>query len=844
MSSHAQKPKSIAPPIRFIPGRFCGRHRRALSRPTALLAALVMLALVLTLFGDVLFLSGNQYILSMFGSDLSDQFVYSRYFAFQEIRRGNLPLWNPYAFCGVPFLGLFQDALLYPLSCLFLILPLAAAINWSIVLHVFLLGMLTYLWAGYSDRSPPAALLAGFLAMFGGTTYLHVFAGHLSLIYALPWAVPILMALDGAWAFWSAEEGVSQRRTSWPLWGGVGAISVCLQVLAGHPQTVFVTAVAAGLYAVCKVAGDVRKWRLLLFLAVIYSIGGILSAVQLAAGLAANMDSIRGEGVYYRFAAMFSFPPENFLTMIIPGFFGDMYHLPYWGRCYIWEMNLFVSVTGFVLLVAGVVESVRSRRLAWLAVTGILIALALGKNTPLFKLLYTYAPGFDLFRGSSKFMIPALLFMAMLAASGYDRIGYPGEKRWLALACMGIGSLLLIGAFFLWMPGDAAMPGRFWQELLGRIAGTKEGYLPELYYHQNRFLSDAAWLARKGLLTGGALFLIIGLLFMTPGKTAFAKHVIFFMMVGELVVFARHYKPYFDINRSLDPDIRQVASSLQPGERILNINRPAAGMRYGVGDLWGSQPGIRRRYAELMAVSQGYDPQGASHYLSFKKASPVFAMLGCKAVVDKKPDGSKAVTYLPSPLPRAFLAGEYKVMRGRDDILRYITSCAFNPLREVVLESEPDPMPRVPSDGLPAGDVTVLNATTDSIDLAVNATKPAILVVTDTFSQGWKAVSLEKTARQNYVIMPANYALRAIPLREGRHKIRLIYQPPLIKAGLAVSAGGWALFLVIWPLMLIRSRARAGIPVRAVIPDTAGAPSVIVDTRHDEPDKTSKETES
>jgi hypothetical protein len=94
---------------------------------------------------------------------------------------------------------------------------------------------------------------------------------------------------------------------------------------------------------------------------------------------------------------------------------------------------------------------------------------------------------------------------------------------------------------------------------------------------------------------------------------------------------------------------------------------------------------------------------------------------------------------------------------------------------------------------------------------------------------------------QNYVIMPANYALRAIPLRQGRHKIRLIYQPSLIIAGLAVSVGGWALFLVIWPLMLIRSRSGAVVSSPAIGSDTAGELSATAGRLRGEPEKTSKE---
>ena len=52
----------------------------------------------------------------------------------------------------------------------------------------------------------------------------------------------------------------------------------------------------------------------------------------------------------------------------------------------------------------------------------ILLVLALGKNTPVFKLLYRFVPGFDMFRGQAKFLTWASLFVVMLAGTGLDAL--------------------------------------------------------------------------------------------------------------------------------------------------------------------------------------------------------------------------------------------------------------------------------------------------------------------------------------------------------------------------------------------------------------------------------------
>src|SRR2546422_5763397 len=57
-----------------------------------------------------------------------------------ELARGVLPLWNPYEYAGVPFLGAAQPALLYPpRGLLFAVLPPTVALPAFMVLHYLLL---------------------------------------------------------------------------------------------------------------------------------------------------------------------------------------------------------------------------------------------------------------------------------------------------------------------------------------------------------------------------------------------------------------------------------------------------------------------------------------------------------------------------------------------------------------------------------------------------------------------------------------------------------------------------------------------------------------------------------
>src|SRR5947207_611693 len=140
------------------------------NRRSTLISLTLLLALTLAMFGDVLFAGGTR-VVGFQSGDLYLQFLSWRDFGFRELAKGNLALWNPYIFGGAPYFGAMQAASLYPPNWLFLFLPLPAAINWSVALHVFAIGAFMFLWMRVRDLSVVAAFFAGVLVMFGGTYF-------------------------------------------------------------------------------------------------------------------------------------------------------------------------------------------------------------------------------------------------------------------------------------------------------------------------------------------------------------------------------------------------------------------------------------------------------------------------------------------------------------------------------------------------------------------------------------------------------------------------------------------------------------------------------------------------
>jgi hypothetical protein len=61
------------------------------------------------------------------------------------VAHGELPLWNPYAFSGIPLLGDGQTAMFYPPNWLFFLVPGRAALNYDVMLQFSVAGAGLYL---------------------------------------------------------------------------------------------------------------------------------------------------------------------------------------------------------------------------------------------------------------------------------------------------------------------------------------------------------------------------------------------------------------------------------------------------------------------------------------------------------------------------------------------------------------------------------------------------------------------------------------------------------------------------------------------------------------------------
>jgi hypothetical protein len=294
----------------------------ALSLRSLGLCALVLLVAMILVFGDVM-VAGDSRLLSKDDEDVAHLELGRRMFDFGQLSHGNFPLWCPKLFCGYPSFGGMQTGLVYPLSFLFLILSAVKAMNWSFMLHVFLGGMFMYLWLARQSLHRWACVAGALMFAFGAPFFLRIYAGNITLNNTIAWIPLVFLAIDGM---------IATPSLGWLL---LGAGAVSLEFVAGFPQLFFYTAIAAALYTLVRLHESPKLWKSIAGLVLMNAFALGLTCVQWAAAIAAANECVRSRGLPYDFAGSFSFPPENWLTLVRPGVFGDKQTVPYWGRWYL-----------------------------------------------------------------------------------------------------------------------------------------------------------------------------------------------------------------------------------------------------------------------------------------------------------------------------------------------------------------------------------------------------------------------------------------------------------------------------------------------------------------------------
>ncbi|GEM_PF-166433 len=401
-------------------------------------AALILLPLIYfypAVLGDIMLAPGDGWT-QIFGI---------RALIGQMLAHGELPLWNPYVFSGMPLLASIQPGALYPPTWLFAVLSPPAAMNWMVITtyHIALIG--TYLYCRRIGASRVGSIIAGLAFAFGG--YMSAHLGHTNRVAAAAWLPWVLLAIEHLY--------LSLR---W-RWVAFGAVFIALQLFAGEPQMTFYTILVAGAYGLFSLT--LREERELrhrfLFGAIAMSVCGVLlSAIQLIPERELLQQGERAD-ISYEYFSTFSFPPQHILQQIFPYFFGGggmaPFKIMYWGKWNTTEVAGYVGmltmILGLIALIGRRVERKRDHLIwFWAICAALALALAFGSYLPfgIHEFLHK-VPVYNLFRASGRHLLEFDFALAVLAAIGATWVVRKDNPLARRVTLISIGVMAVIVAF-------------------------------------------------------------------------------------------------------------------------------------------------------------------------------------------------------------------------------------------------------------------------------------------------------------------------------------------------------------------------------------------------------------
>ncbi|HXG00852.1 MAG TPA: YfhO family protein [Bacteroidota bacterium] len=698
-----------------------------------------------------------------------EDFIYQNYpfrvFAATSLAQGELPLWNPYTFNGMPFLADIQTTVLYVPSLLLTLFVSNGTLHhyWlevMIILHFVLAGVgMFYLAKSFGVNNLPA-LFAGSAYMFSG--YMIVHAIHQQNLTLVAW-YPLVVLLF--------RKALSEQR-----WLYVFVCSLVLghSILAGYPQLSLYLYTFLGAYFLFELLTTFKGRELLSRQAfimtakaagiVVLSVG--LAMIQLLPTFELSDLSQRAQ-ITFEKASEGSLAWAHLATLLFPKMFGaaGATGYEYFGPgqyFYYWETCIYLGVIPFVLMLAAL--SLRKRRyVAFFAGVSLFsILFALGENFPLFRLFYELVPGFSKFRIPARMGILLTFSAALLSAFSLQHVMYELEdarrrtflkKMLLSVAGAGVVlyGLILSGSF------SGAIRGATFSQVAGLVS---EYTTPSLFVLLLSIIAVYLVVDRKLSARTAGLGLVI------------VFCVDMFVFGGSQNNGAVNPTEYFRQRRDL------VEQFKREGEKeFFRVNtRNAHGLLPG----WDRNQGM----VDRIFTMEGYTPLALQRaYAPLASNDQSFDLLNVKyKTVFDEHTGRQTLVEHATRLPRAFFVYAVHVTTTEEELLAYLKSPAFDHRTVAVLEEQPSFTLSSPA-SVPMWSARITRYRNNEIVIEAETSHDGLLVLSEIFYPGWKAYVDGKETH----VYRTNYHLRGMHVPAGKHTVEVRFEPSSFRTGLWVS---------------------------------------------------------
>jgi hypothetical protein len=760
---------------------------------------------------------------SVFSDLLAFQIPQMRFLVSSWQQTGDLPLWCPYTFAGMPFIHDVQVGAFYPPHVFLYFLPdvmIGPALSWLIVAHVIVAGWAMFAYARSQELNRTCALIAAIGYMFAGKWLLHILAAGQYVMVGLAWLPFVLLLL---------ERGVRRGGFLAATWAGV---TLALVVLGSHPQLSFYSGLLIALWTLPPALEQTgaltpggRSWRRIALALLRWSAGvawcSFVALALVTVQLLPTMEAVaqttrRAAGMQFNALAEFlltTFGLVGPAPLGLPSTMGWEYRT---GWTVLWVATA---------LMAPVLFRGHARRQLQAAICLGLVVFGLGGAA-----VFQDFPGFRLFRIPSRMFLIAALPIALLVGAVtqalFDALrSDPAMRRSLGRV---LALVILVGL--------VSTTTVYW--VRGRWLGT-----PLLVYWGSLMLTVplAGWVIRRvtqaehppGRWTAARFQLAWGLLLLAD-----------LWAMAWSMVSVRPQAPIYAPSAC----VQLVLDRRQDHERVLD--REVAGewertpfafalpILNRVDPVRGYNPLDIRRYKEFVQFISDRDQavppaNGIGNFPIVNKS--LLDLLGTRYLlqpIDLPPMEGEPVAVAhdprwrkigedPAPQTHLFVAMDlqrlpvYAVYENREAFPRAFVVPRAEPLPEpdrildtlknadlhdvVFLEDYPrEPAgPRSSGEFRPAA---IVNYQPNNITVEVDCAAPGFLVLTDPWYPGWTST----VDGRSTPIHRADYVFRAVAVPAGKHQVRFRFEPASLERGKMITAAALAAVLGLSLTTLLR----------------------------------------
>ncbi len=758
------------------------------------IAVILLLAgLTVFYFSGILF---SDKILSF--RDLTRYYYPFRWFAFEQIKSGSFPFWNPYAGSGQPLFAALQSAVLYPLSAAYLLPNFDFAFNFFIVLHIFLGGLFFYLLSQELKFSQVASALSAIIFMFSG--YLIAVINLTTTLAAAIWFPLVFLFFN---------RSLAKRKISDIF---LSSIFLGFMLLGGEPTPLYATVFALAVYALVHSGISRVTLKNIFIFSLVVGLFGLLFSFQILPFVEFIKISTRSKS-FFGDATYWSFPPRDMIYLILPFFYGplEMRHEGIFKQD--WLLLFYVGIVSLVLFIIALFFAKDRMANYFKGIFVLGLVFIFGKFTPLYKIFYKFVPGFGLIRYPVKFFFLNAVSFSFLAACGWDtycRNIKSGSRRFGRFIKFIFTASFIAAMVFLvfYQFRDKIIIEAI--NFIGRLKLEDIDKLRYLVIFKTDFFNLRRLLVFF-ILTGFILFL---------GSKRKINLRVCGVLISGLVILDLLGGMNIEVNPSVK---RSVLHKVSPNIQLLKNDKSLFRVYTSFGMNKANEVLNGKTYEGAFEASTDnlasnrmmehniYDARGyfSIHNLNYFKvlnladsaplpsSTNILNMLNVKYILTTKEINDPACRLVRKTddvclyenlnnLARAYLVQDYAVLKTELDIANKLKSKDFHPDKLVILEEQPV---KISASGKRQNTeskeyVNILRYQPNQVAIEVNVLdKPKFLVLADNYYPGWEVFVDGKKDK----IFKANFTLRGVYLSQGKHAVVFKYNPVSFKIGAVIS---------------------------------------------------------